>query len=57
MTTPRSTGGLTVGSVELEFVDAVIESPMCRPYASEAVADIVNNLSWRSARCGPTLKT
>ena len=57
MTTSRSTGGLNVGSVELEFVDPVIETSMCRPYASEVVADIVNNLSWWSARSGPTLKT
>ena len=30
---------------------------MCRPYAWEVVADIVNNLSWWPARSGPTLKT
>ena len=30
---------------------------MRRRYASETVADIVNNLSWRSDRSGPTLKT
>ena len=30
---------------------------MCRPYARKAVADIVNNLSWWPARCGPTLET
>ena len=30
---------------------------MCRRYAWEAVADIVNNVSWWAARSGPTLKT